>query len=1095
LSLAFSGQQEEPLLCVPALDGPPSNDQTLARLSAAARLIAAEKPGVKRLFRSRSARLRPLRDISAEIQRASTPHLRIRQAQVSFDTQPETAKKGPVARLSQRFWPWLDAEAELEKDADLWKDATDPFALRTRPSSAEAARIEEADLRRIALEEHITVPYPALPVRRRRLSRWRLTFGSMVLLALVALTIDGLLLAFAFNHAGRSLVPGGPPALVLSTNMVNAGGSVSLQLRHFAPLTTVALTHDVQELLLTTAGLSSLTTDASGVAAATFTVSSVWGPGFHLIVAEDVATRYTASAMLQVIGEGPSRPPHLLLDAPSLNLGSSVQGSDTIQPVLLRNSGSGSISWSASSDRPWLLVAPPQGTFSQGQTIEIASQRSALPPGDYSGSLTLFSNVGAPQHLRVRMTVRALPPNAGPVIALAPPLLSFMTTDGSSTPVTRVVTLSNPGQQTLHWSLHGGATTSTTMQSMLSFSPQGQQVSQAVMLSTPLPSWLSANPTAGALAPGQSVQLHLTARSQNLLPGAYMQPLTLNSAPTSPAFDTPQIIEATLTIEPHCGLLTSTDTMEFTAVKGQSNPSSHALTLNATSSCASGALAWRAWPSAGWIAANPATGQVRGTESSVTSIGVNTASLAAGRYRGQVTFEAGKSTQTVLVQLNLQPAPPPSAPIMGASPLSLNFSTIQGQANPTGQVITITNNGGSALKWRSAVNQLDTNWLTALPGGGVVPPGQTGQLTVNVATSALTPGNYPGQITLFATDMRGSPASGSPQTISINLVVQPPCTLAPPSQSTLLFSATAGGTSPLAQTVNLTGTGSCTWPLHWSTTVSPAVSWLTLAPSLGTLTTASQQGSISVGVNTGSLAPGTYTTQVMISATDSGGVTAHNSPQTFTVNLTVLQPCTLQTLPAQIMLSAVQGQASPATQTLAFGATGSCGGGVAWSASGDAGSNAWLGLSPASGTDNGGGGALTLSAFAGGLTPGSYTGSVTVSASNNGIVLQGSPRSVTVTFLITAFTVSGSVTLCGGPAPACASSSALAGASVSLISGNTTLATTTADSAGNFSFANIPLGTYTLSAQGVVGVTNYSGSATVTVNDNVGGAVVQTFSS
>jgi hypothetical protein len=1079
---------------VPTLDEVPSDDQTLARLSAAARLMAAEKPGVRRLFRSRSARLKPLRDISAEIHRASTPHPRIQQARVSFDTQPEGARKGPVARLSQRFWPWLDMEAEQERDADLWKDSTDPFALRTRPSSAEAARIEEADLRRIALEEHITLPYPALPARRR-LSRWHLTFGSMVLLALVALTIDGLLLAFAFNRAGHSLTPGGPPMLVLSTNLVNAGGSVSLQLSHFAPLTTVALTHDVQELLLTTAGLSSLTTDAGGAAAAMFTVSSVWGPGFHLIVAEDVATRYTASAMLQVTGGGPSRPPHLLLDAPTLNLGSSVQGADTIQPVLLRNSGNGSISWSASSDQPWLLVAPPQGTFSQGQTIEVASQRSALAPGDYSGSITLFSNVGAPQKLRVRMTVRALPPNAGPVIALAPPLLSFMTTDGSSTPMTRVVTLSNPGQQILRWSLHSGATTSTTMQGLLSLAPQGQQTGQTVARSLPLPSWLSVAPTDGALAPGQSVQLHFTARSQNLLPGAYIQPLTLSSAPTSPAFDTPQIIEAALTVEPHCGLLTSTDTMEFTAVKGQSNPSTHALTLNATSSCASGALAWRAWPSAGWIAANPATGQVRGTESSVTSIGVNTASLAAGRYRGQVTFEAGKSTQTVLVQLNLQPVPPPSAPIMGASPLSLNFSTIQGQANPTGQVITITNNGGSALRWRSAVSQLDTGWLTALPSGGVVPPGQTGQLTVNVATTALTPGNYPGQITLFATDMRGSPASGSPQTISINLVVQPPCTLAPPSQSTLLFSATAGGASPLAQTVNLTGTGSCTWPLHWSTTVSPSAAWLTLAPSFGTLTIASQQGSISVGVSTGSLAPGTYTTQVMISATDSGGVTAHNSPQAFTVNLTVLQPCTLQTLPAQIMLSAVQGQASPATQTLTFGATGSCGGGVAWSASGDAGSNAWLGLSPASGTDNGSGGAVTISAFAGGLAPGSYTGSVTVSASNNGIVLQGSPRSVTVTLLVTAFTVSGSVALCGGPAPDCTSSSALAGASVSLISGNTTLATTTADSAGNFSFANIPLGTYTLSAQGVAGVTNYSGSATVTVNDNVSAVVVQTFSS
>src|SRR5579883_1812083 len=1068
--------------------GYPSDEQALSRLNAAARLIAEEEPGAMRLFRSRSARLKPLRDISSEIQRASTPHPSVQQQrELTFDTQPEEPKARPSAR--QDPWPWFAAEDEEEKDTDLWKNATDPLSSRTRPSSAEAARIEAADIQRIELEEHPTIPAPVPPSRRRPFSRWRLVFGSMMILALLALTIDGLLLTFAFNRAGRSLTPGsGPPTLVLSTNVVNVGGSVSLQLTHFAPQTSVVLTHDVQETLLISTGSSSLTTDAGGKAAATFTVTSSWGPGFHLIVAEDVATRYTASATLQVGGAGPSRPPHLLLDSSSLDLGSSVQGTNTIQPLLLRNSGNGSISWSASSDQPWLLVAPLQGTFSQGQTIEVASQRSALPPGDYTGSITLFSNVGAPEKLQVHMTVKALPPNAGPVISLVPPLLSFTTTDGSSVPVTQVVTLSNPGQQTLHWSLSNGPTSSTTMQNILSRSGN-QQVSQVVdILPAPLPSWLSSDLTSGSLAPGQSVQIHLTARSQNLLPGSYMEPLTFSSLPGSSAFDTPQVIGVALTIQPHCGLLASTGNMEFTAVKGQNNPSSHALTLSATSSCAGSALNWQAWPSAGWITVNPTSGQVRGTSSGVTSIGVNTANLAPGRYSGMVTFEAGKSTQTVLVQLNLQPTPPPSEPIMGASPLSLNFSTIQGQ------VITITNNGGSPLKWHSAVTQLNTNWLGTSPSGGVVLPGQTGLVTVNVTTASLTPGIYPGQITLFATDMRGSPASGSPQTVSVNLTVQPPCTLAPPSQSTLRFSAIAGGANPLAQLVTFTGTGSCTWPLHWSASVSPAASWLTLAPASGALTTASQQGSISVGVNTGSLAPGTYSTQVMIGALDSTGMTAHNSPQSFTVTLTVLQPCTLQPLPSQIALTASQGQATPASQTFTLNETGSCGGGVAWSVSGDAGSSSWLSLSPSSGTDTGSGSTITVSASASSLAPGTYNGSITVAASNNGIVLQGSPQTMTVTFVVSAFTVSGSVVACGGPAPDCSSSSPLAGATVSLVSGSTTIATVTADSAGNFTFANVPLGTYTITAQGAVGTTTYSGTTTVAVGGNVGGTVVQTFS-
>src|SRR5581483_4449187 len=76
--------------------GYPSDEQALSRLNAAARLIAEEEPGVMRLFRSRSARLKPLRDISSEIQRASTPHPSVQQQrEATFDTQPEELKARP----------------------------------------------------------------------------------------------------------------------------------------------------------------------------------------------------------------------------------------------------------------------------------------------------------------------------------------------------------------------------------------------------------------------------------------------------------------------------------------------------------------------------------------------------------------------------------------------------------------------------------------------------------------------------------------------------------------------------------------------------------------------------------------------------------------------------------------------------------------------------------------------------------------------------------------------------------------------------------------------------------------------------------------
>src|SRR5205807_1748048 len=152
---------------------------------------------------------------------------------------------------------------------------------------------------------------------------------------------------------------------------------------------------------------------------------------------------------------------------------------------------------------------------------------------------------------------------------------------------------------------------------------------------------------------------------------------------------------------------------------------------------------------------------------------------------------------------------------------------------------------------------------------------------------------------------------------------------------------------------------------------------------------------------------------------------ANNSPQSFTVTLTVLQPCTLQVMPAQIDLNTSAGQAVPASQTLTLNGIGSCSGGVTWTASGDSDSSSWLNLSSSGGTSTNGS-AITVSASASQLTPGIYTGQITVSANNNGMVLQGSPKTIQVAFQVSSYTVSGSVAACGGPPPDCTVSQGLA---------------------------------------------------------------------
>jgi len=251
-----------------------------------------------------------------------------------------------------------------------------------------------------------------------------------------------------------------------------------------------------------------------------------------------------------------------------------------------------------------------------------------------------------------------------------------------------------------------------------------------------------------------------------------------------------------------------------------------------------------------------------------------------------------------------------------------------------------------------------------------------------------------------------------------------------------------------------------------------------------------QSGSIGVAVTIAGLSAGTYQTTVSISATDASGAPAQGSSETFTVTLTILPPpCTLSSQ-ASLAFTVAQGQTTTA-QNVAVSETGACARPVSWTATAD---QTWLVLSAASGTDSGGGSALSVNVTIANLVPGTYTGHITVAATDStSAAVVGSPQTITVTLTVTGFTVSGSVVVCSGPAPTCTTSQPLPGATVILMSGSTTVATATADAAGNYSFANVALGSYTISASGTVSGGVHQGSAAVTVQGNMTGVIIQTF--
>ncbi|MEZ5399701.1 MAG: malectin domain-containing carbohydrate-binding protein [Bryobacteraceae bacterium] len=199
------------------------------------------------------------------------------------------------------------------------------------------------------------------------------------------------------------------------------------------------------------------------------------------------------------------------------------------------------------------------------------------------------------------------------------------------------------------------------------------------------------------------------------------------------------------------------------------------------------------------------------------------------------------------------------------------------------------------------------------------------------------------------------------------------------SNTSLSFTATAGGSNPAAQPVAVSNTGGGT--LNWA--IASGDSWVVLSPA-----SASGKGSFSVRPSIGNLTAGTYHAKVTVTA--AGAV---DSPQDVEVTLNVAAASApaapvLSVNPASLSMTATAGGSATAQQATASFS----GGAVGWTATDN---QTWLSVSPTSGS---GSGTLTVTANPSGLTAGTYTGVVTVTAAG----AQNSPDTISVSFTVSA---------------------------------------------------------------------------------------------
>jgi hypothetical protein len=834
---------------------------------------------------------------------------------------------------------------------------------------------------------------PSRLLARRRMPRGMLFWVSMLLLfGLVMGGLFGVVITLGRGVFSPPLPHHAGLSLQVSPSSIALGALISLYGSNFTPKGRIGLSYDANIPIIDTDGDSVILADKNGNFTDTAIVEPEWLAGPHIIHAEDATLHKIASFTVMVTGQSPSlRPAHLRLSANTIDLGSGDQATNSMQTLTLMNVGGGLVTWQAAVTQPWVMASPKNGTFANNQSVQvvIAANRSNLAPGSYTASVIFTSNAGQID-LPVKMEVTPLRPGYQPILQLTPATLSFSASDGGTNPPGQVVTISNPGTQSLQWS--------------------------ATNVIKDAPDWLSISPRSGSVTQGASEAVTIGANINALLPGVYNSLVTFTSQGSGAVAGSPQSVYVSLTVLPQCQLQVSPGALSFAGVHSQNNEFSTRIDTR-SASYAEGAtvdlsvpqgcstpLNWSATTTTDnggrWLNID-GQGSANGTTPAHPLVSVNITGLAPRTYTGAVVFGSSVGTQTLPVTLTIGQA---ATPIIFTTPAAMSFSAVAGQFSSDKQTITITNAGGGTLTWNAtAATDVGGSWLAITPATGTLPAHQSASVTVSATLlSSLTPNLYNGTITITGLDSAGNPASGSPQqipvTFRVNVLAQTTFSVGP---SSLVFNVTGGVTSK-SLAISNTGSASLMWQATLATNAPPFVS---LSASPNNILAGGASADVRVTVDVTGLTGGTtYTTTVVVRAIDPGtGAEVSGSPATIPITIHVTSPLppvssTIQVSSTHLFFRATSGTASTPQSVII---TNPGADPVTWTASVPA-DALWLQVSPASNSDApGASSTLTFTADATGLQPGVYSTTVTITPTiNRGAT--GTPIQVTVRLRVSA---------------------------------------------------------------------------------------------
>jgi N,N-dimethylformamidase beta subunit-like, C-terminal/Domain of unknown function (DUF4082)/Bacterial Ig domain/3-keto-disaccharide hydrolase/Viral BACON domain len=553
------------------------------------------------------------------------------------------------------------------------------------------------------------------------------------------------------------------------------------------------------------------------------------------------------------------------------------------QTVQLTNGGPGSLVWTATSSAPWLAASPAFG--STAGSVQVSAASSALNPGTYSGTVTVFAlgSVNTATTIPVNLIVTA-PPSS---LAVSASAISFSGLAGQPVTPQSIAITNGSGSGSFTW-------TAASDSPWLTLSPASGSVPQHLIV--------TANPA--GLANGSHVG-HITVTAS----GVSNSPQTITVSFQVLAQDMAENFSdlgSGWVISP-MGLSTG-----WTVANGTYSYSG----LGLSQSCA-GNGSWSDytfdtnvqlanlsnWPGGVRARVNPSTGagyavwlypgyneailyrvpqwningpgltqlavapltfdtskhdlkmNFAGNAISVYWDGVALMSATDNSYAsGFVCFDADNqpiSYSNVSVASVQNPVT-----IDQISPSSLVFNAGPGFIPPA-QTVNITAAGANST-WAATS---DASWLTVAPSSTLTP----GSLTISANPTGMSPGNYSASV---AVSVPG--ATNSPVTIPVTLAIN--STVLSVTPSTLTFFGAVGlNPNPRSVQISNTGTGTLNW------TASRTSSWLGLSATSG-----ATPATVTVTPDTTTTGAGTFNDTITVA---SSGVS--NSPLTVPVSMQV----------------------------------------------------------------------------------------------------------------------------------------------------------------------------------------------------------------